>query len=126
MHAWFRRVVTALTEALVPAVARPVSSTRVGQVVDFICRQQRRMPDYLRFPFLLISLAFDLWPFLGGRARPFHRLSLTDRRQQIHIWQSSRWGFRRDLVRFYQVLAVFGVVSFFEDEPPGEHGHDSF
>src|SRR5271166_2356935 len=117
MHRWFRRIVPALVESLTPPSDGVVPGNMVQNVARFICQQHRRMPDYLRVPFLLLTLLFDLWPLLRGKSQPFHCLSLAERQRQILAWRCSRLGFRRDFVRFYEGLTVFGFCSFLEVEP---------
>jgi hypothetical protein len=78
-----------------------------NRVVDFILAQQRRMPDYLRLPLTLLTVAFDFWS-IPRYFRRFHRLPPESRRRQILAWKQSRLGVRRDLMRFYDNLAVFG------------------
>ncbi len=78
-----------------------------NRVVRFVLDQQRRMPDYLRTPLALLTLAFDAWP-LPVTGRPFHRLPHERRWRQVLAWKRSRLGVRRDLVRFYEGLVLFG------------------
>ncbi len=68
--------------------------------------QHRRMPDYLRLPFRCLTLLFDAWA-LPRTGRPFHRASPAQRSRQIRAWKGSALGVRRDLVKFYESLAVF-------------------
>jgi hypothetical protein len=79
-------------------------------VVRFLLDTHARMPDYLRLPFRGLTLAFDAaaLPFAG---RPFHRLPHERRWRQIRAWRTSTLGVRRDLVKFYETLAVFGWYS---------------
>jgi hypothetical protein len=106
----FAATVTALAEALVRercAGAATADPGAVASVARFLLATHARMPDYLRLPFTLLTLAFDLWP-VPSAGRPFHRLPHAGRVRQIRAWQGSRLGVRRDLVKFYETLAVFG------------------
>ena len=76
-------------------------------VVRFLIGTHARMPDYFRLPFKVLTLMFDLWP-LPTSGKPFHRLPQEARWCQIQAWQSSAIGFRRDLIKFYETLTIFG------------------
>lgn len=115
MEGWsrFRRVVSALTYSVLtercgftPA-AGDISPNRV---VGFVLDQQARMPDFLRLPLRVATLLFDAWaiPFTG---RAFHRLPHPQRWRFVCAWKNSRLVFCRDLVRFYESLAVFSWYS---------------
>ncbi len=116
----FRLAVSALVESILherccqngavtceggPQATDPAEAVR--QVVEFVLKQHARMPDYLRLPLTVLTVVFDAWsiPFSG---RLFHRLPRERRWRQVSAWRRSRLGFRRDLVRFYETLAVFG------------------
>ncbi|MGH8509366.1 MAG: hypothetical protein ACREVH_11715 [Gammaproteobacteria bacterium] len=75
-------------------------------VVNFVLDQHERMPDYLRFPFLLFTIFFDLAGVVHGGTL-FHRMEQSDRRRQIEAWRNSRFGLPRDFIRFYESLVVF-------------------
>jgi len=79
-------------------------------VAQFLLGQHGRMPDYLRLPLMCLTLVFDAWPLLYA-GRPFHRLSHKRRWRQIRAWKQSKLGFRRDLVKFFETLTVFGWYS---------------
>jgi hypothetical protein len=78
-----------------------------NRVTRFVLEQHARMPDYLRLPLALLTLAFDAWaiPFTGS---PFHRLPHERRWRQVLAWKRSSLGVRRDLIRFYESLVIFG------------------
>lgn len=75
-------------------------------VVNFVLHQHARMPDYLRFPFFFLTLAFDCSGVLLTGTR-FHRMDHSERQRQIELWRSSRFSFPRDFIRLYEGLAVF-------------------
>jgi hypothetical protein len=77
------------------------------QVVRFVLKQHARMPDYLRLPLAVLTVVFDAWA-IPRSGRFFHRLPQERCWQQILAWKRSRLGFRRDLIRFYESLAIFG------------------
>lgn len=75
-------------------------------VVNFVLDQHGRMPDYLRLPFLLFTVLFDLAGVVQ-RGTLFHRMEHSDRQRQIEAWRNSRFSLARDLIRFYESLVVF-------------------
>jgi hypothetical protein len=78
-----------------------------NRVVRFVLDEHARMPDYLRLALVGLTLVFDAAAFpVAGCA--FHQLPHTRRWRQILNWQGSVLGFRRDLMRFYQSLVIFG------------------
>lgn len=106
----FEATVFALAETiLLEQCAGTASGLTPGHTAAavFLLKQQARMPDFMRLPLRLLTLLFGAWslPFAG---RPFHRLPLDRRRRQLRVWKTSTYGFRRDLIRFYEILAVFG------------------
>jgi hypothetical protein len=123
MERWFQLTTLALVEVLLPTLARPVPAAAVQECTAFIASQRRRMPDTLRGPLLLATLLFDAWPVVAGYWKPFHRLSLEQRRQQVGVWKASRLSFCRDLLRFHESLAVFCLFSLLEITPVGGQAH---
>jgi choline dehydrogenase-like flavoprotein len=75
--------------------------------VRFVLAQHARMPDYLRLPLRLLTLAFVYWsafPYLGS-----YRALDPDRRwNRIARMRRSVLGPFRNLIRFYEGLAIFG------------------
>jgi hypothetical protein len=109
MYSTFSATVSALVYSLIDehCLAGEADRALNNRVVQFILEQHGRMPDYLRLPLTLLTVVFDLWP-IPRHFRRFHRLSPESRRRQIGSWKRSRLGVRRDLMRFYDNLAVFG------------------
>ncbi len=103
----FSATVLALTETIVRERCGDETSLHTGRVAQFVLEQHARMPDYLRTPLRLLTLAFDM-SALPFRGRSFHRLAHSRRWQQILKWKASAIGVRRDLVRFYESLIIFG------------------
>lgn len=106
----FNATVHALIGDMVGDFGLPATSFSLEKVQRFVLEQHGRMPDYLRFPFRCLVLAFDAWPFPSA-ACPFHRLPAERRMKQIQAWRQSSLPFMRDLMRFYATLVVFGIYS---------------
>jgi hypothetical protein len=103
----FDRVVAALSDSIIRDRCSEAGTANThAAVTRFLLDQHGRMPDYLRFPFRCLTLLFDAWP-LPFTGRPFHRASPSQRTRQIRAWKGSALGVRRDLVKFYESLAVF-------------------
>jgi len=85
-----------------------------NRVVRFIFAQCQAMPDFLRGPLWVLTLLFAVQS-LAQSGRWFHQRSHSKRWQQVLAWKHSRFGFRRDLIYFYESLSL---VSWFET--PGE------
>lgn len=79
-------------------------------VADFLLAVHKQMPDYLRPPFHMLVLLFDIWP-LPRKGRFFHQLSLDERLIELDSWRRARLEFRRRFVEFYASLSVFGLYS---------------
>jgi hypothetical protein len=85
------------------------------QVVEFVQGQHARMPDYLRTPLRLLTLALDAWPWVLGYGRPLRRLAPWEASQVLATWRTGWPAFRRDLVGYYEALTVFGAAALRED-----------
>jgi choline dehydrogenase-like flavoprotein len=75
--------------------------------VRFVLAQHARMPDYLRLPLRLLTLAFVHWstfPRLGS----YRALDPDQRWSRIARMRRSALGPFRDLIRFYEGLAIYG------------------
>jgi hypothetical protein len=106
----FRYTVSALCYSIINQRCESTSSALAfphNEVVQFVLQQHSRMPDFLRFPIVFLTLVFDLWGIVQGGS-VFHRLPPETRSCQINSWRSSPLGFCRDLMRFYESIAVFG------------------
>jgi choline dehydrogenase-like flavoprotein len=81
-----------------------------NDLARFIVCQQATLPDYLRTPMRAATLGFDLAGPLhtGG---PFHAQPPANRRRQVEAWKNSRLGFKRDLMRYYESLAILALYS---------------
>ena len=90
-----------------------------NDLTQFILRQQARLPDYLRPPMLAATLGFD-WSGLGRTGHRFHTRPPQSRTRQIQAWKNAKLGFARDLMRYYESLAVLGLYS--RETPPATSG----
>ncbi len=105
------KCVRALADTLV-RMERPEKDGRENMVsvVGFLFATQARMPDHLRFAFRILTLVFDAWPY-ATTGKPFHRLDLPRRIDQVERWKRSRLAFRQGLIAFYRSFVIFGLYS---------------
>ncbi|PLT94968.1 hypothetical protein [Sinorhizobium medicae] len=103
--------VKALADTLV-RIERPETdrSENVAPIVSFLLATLAKMPDYLRVAFRILTLVFDAWP-LVVTGKPFHRLDLAGRINQVEQWNQSRLVFRQALIAFYRSFVIFGLYS---------------
>jgi hypothetical protein len=110
MRSRFEATVSALAETIVRehcGGARAGDGDVQAAVARFLLATHARMADYMRLPFLCLTVLFDLWA-LPTAGQSFHRLPHAERWRQICAWRQSTLGFRRDLIKFYETLAIFG------------------
>ncbi|MGK9201241.1 hypothetical protein [Sinorhizobium meliloti] len=114
------RCVGALTDTLA-RLERPerCGEESLGKTVAFILETQARMPDYLRLVFRVLTLIFDAWPYVVT-GKPFHRLDLARRIDQVEHWGRSRLTFRQAVIAFYRSFTIFVLYS----ELSKEDAHD--
>ena len=77
-----------------------------NRTVRFVLDQHGRMPDYLRWPLIALTVLFDCSTCLTY-FRPFHRLDPVRRWSCIESARGSIFSPLRDLVRFFEGLTVF-------------------
>lgn len=77
-----------------------------NQACRYVLREQARMPDYLRLPLRVLTLLFDAQT-LPFTLAPFHSLPPERRARWIERWRHAPLEPCRDLIRFYESLAVF-------------------
>jgi hypothetical protein len=107
-----------LFEATVSALAYTIVRERCGatsggaeptqnQVVRRVLDQHAHMPDFIRLGIACLTIALDLWavPLTG---KLFHRLDHAERWRLINAWHGKAPALRRDLLRFFESLTVFG------------------
>lgn len=108
MKGLFPKRALAITEALLCDRIGPEAVPLAGPVSAFVVAQHSRMPDYLRLPLIVLTLVCDWWPIVFGFGRSLHSLPLDQRRRVLSAWKGSRICACRNLVKFYESLAVFG------------------
>ncbi len=109
---WFHDTVSALAYTLAQRFGLPGADSKFqppyNDVARFILREHNRMTDYLRLPMVFATIGLDLAPALLAR-KMFHRLEPSDRAKIIARWKRAKCSFRRDLLRFYESLAVIAI-----------------
>ena len=110
---WFHDTVSALAYSLaLPHANSPELQPPFNDLTQFILTQHAQMPDYLRGPMRLATLGFD--------ATRFHRQPPEKRARQIERWKHSTRGFQRDLIRYYESLALLALYSRAPTRPVGD------
>ncbi len=115
---WFHDAVSALVYSLAQTRAepgRPNLQPPYNDLTRFILNQHSRLAGYLRSPLLAATLGFDLSGFLPN-GKLFHHQDPAARSQQIAAWKNSRFGFQRDLIRYFESLAVLALFTRDENE----------
>ena len=118
-----RQLLTATVSALAYSIVREECGVkdlsglteRVNRVAAFMGGQRERMPDFLGLAMAVLTVAFALQSMLFFGA-PFNRLSHEHRWEHILAWRNSGLGPRRDLIRFWESLAVLGWYSMVDEE----------
>jgi choline dehydrogenase-like flavoprotein len=119
MDSQFHDAVSALVYAIAGAQAEsklPESQPPYNDLTQFVLAQHGRMPDYLRAPMVAATLGFDLLgiPTNGHR---LHCLPPDARRRRIESWKASKFGFKRDLIKYFESLTTMAFHSRGEWEP---------
>ena len=107
----FEKCVDAIADTLIRqemAPAEHADSVRI--TATFLLATHRKMPDYLRLIFRILTLIFDAWSY-PTTGKPFHRLSLARRMDQVTHWDKSRLQFRHALIAFFRTLTTFAFYS---------------
>ena len=108
----FRDIVSALVDSLVPQraeVHQPELAPPYNDVTNFVLREHARMAGGLREAMMTATFGFDLQGLLRGTR--FSRQSPENRARQIESWRTSSFSVQRDLIRFYESLAILGLHS---------------
>ena len=109
-----KRAFEGAVSALCYAFIRAHFGARAGEpgppwnnTVRFVLAQHARMPDYLRLPFQVLTLLLVHW---SGFPRPgsYRNLDPDRRWSRIARMRRSIFGPFRDLIRFYEGLAILG------------------
>jgi len=107
---WFRDTVSALVYTTIDASGTRSGGTGKNAAVEFVLRQHASMPDYLRFPLAALALVFDCSGLaLGGQL--FHRQGIHSRRAIREAWKCSPLAPARDLIKFFDSLALLAWTS---------------
>ncbi len=107
------RVISALCYSMIRERCIEVSQSGVfphNSVVRFVAEQRRRSPSFLKLPLAVLTLIFDGCGVVRSGSR-FHKQGHAVRWKQISAWRESRFGFCRDLMRFYESLTLFAWYS---------------
>lgn len=76
----------------------------------FLLQQMQQMPDYLRFPFRMVTLAYGLHT-IAFHGKPFHLLKPEQRDVVIRKWKHSSLSFMSTFIRFFEGLVTVHVYS---------------
>jgi len=107
----FDQVVQAVVRALLQEHQAADAEAMTPKVAEFVRGQHARMPDFLREPLRILTLALDTSPWFLGYGRPLRRLSPVEASAVLASWRNGWPAARRDLVSFYEVLSVFGLAA---------------
>jgi choline dehydrogenase-like flavoprotein len=110
---WLHDTVSALVYSLARNQAgsgHSELSQPYNDLTRFILQQQDQLPDYLRTPMRMLTLGFDALGYLKT-GHCFHNRAEPIRSTQIAAWKNSKLSFQRDLIRYYESLAIFGLYS---------------
>jgi hypothetical protein len=105
------------TAITVHCVRERASEADLEAVSVFVLAQQQRMPDWSRPPIAMLMLVFTCQSVVTS-GRFFHQRPLDAATRQFLAWRNSRLAARRNFVRLFESLAVFGWFSFFADRSP--------
>jgi hypothetical protein len=106
------RLVPNTIAAICYEIARQHVSTghAQGELERFIGAQLRRMPGFLAAAIYAATVAFSLTSILHD-ARVFHKLQGVRRTLHVLRWRDSALAPCRDLIRFYESLAVLSLYA---------------
>ena len=113
MNQLFTNTASALCYSIIEQSCPPVDSPDYfpnNDVVRFVLQQHRRMPDYLRFPIVFLTLLFNFWGLIVAGS-PFSRQPHASRLHQISAWKNAPLSICRDLMRFYESLVLLSWKS---------------
>ena len=112
LHSWFDDTASALVWSLAEMhadAAQAGLSAPYNDLTRFVLSQHGRMADFLRLPLTVATLGFDLSGC--ARGRPFHRRLPADRLRQVAAWKHSGAAARRDLIKYFESLAMLALYS---------------
>jgi hypothetical protein len=105
-----------MIRATVTAMAWQLGRSKAGSLgtfdaeTAFLLQQMRRMPDYLRLPFRMLTLFFG-YHTLSFYGRTFPALSSTQRDKVIRAWKNASLSFMPTFIRFFEGLVTVHVHS---------------
>ncbi|MEL7037899.1 MAG: hypothetical protein AAFO04_20120 [Cyanobacteria bacterium J06592_8] len=108
MNQLFTSTASALCYSIIQQFCQPLHSDDDfphNNIVRFVLQQHSRMPDYLKFPILFLTILFDFWGIIVSGS-PFHQQPHQKRSHQILAWKNAPISLCRDLIRFYESLVV--------------------
>ncbi|MGF1494873.1 MAG: hypothetical protein ACFBSC_21000 [Microcoleaceae cyanobacterium] len=113
----FASTVSAICYSILDANCKDVDNTSEkseyfphNEIVQFVLEQHQRMPDYLRLPIFILTLALEFCGLLD-LGKLFHLQETSIRYKKLEQWRSSSLSIQQDLVRFYQGLTVLAWES---------------
>lgn len=112
LRSYFHNTASALAYSVAQPHAgnRPESQIPYNDLTQFVHSQHARMAGYLRGPLMAATIGFDLMGILRCGQR-FHKSSPEIRGTQIEAWKNSKIGFKRDLIRYFESLALLELYS---------------
>lgn len=116
---WFHDAVSALAYTVAQSRADtnlPGAEPPYNDLTQFVLSQHARMAAFLRAPLMAATLGFDAWAILRNGTF-FHKLPPALRACQMEEWRSSKIGFKRDLVRYFESLALLELHSRSAEKP---------
>lgn len=119
LNNYFRKSVVALSSTLVDLYADTpmVSDKEKAEVTNFVFAAHARMADYLRFPFLLLTIFFcaSSRPWSG---RMFWTQNPTERLQTLKRWKAKGGQMRNDWLRFFESVVIVALLDAHRPEIP--------
>jgi choline dehydrogenase-like flavoprotein len=109
---WLHDTVSALIYSIakIHAGANGQLNPPYNDLTRFVLCQQSQLPDFLQPPMRMLTLGLDLLGYLQS-GRSFHTRPEQNRARMMASWKSSKLSFQRDLLRYYESLATFGLYS---------------
>lgn len=106
----FERTVSALCYTLAARYREPELCNCVfgeNEAVNFVLRECRRSPDFVRGGIRLATLLLCCSSFLS-KGQFFYQIDATNRVQLVERWRKLRFPLCRQLIGFYDALMALG------------------
>src|ERR1700751_3697840 len=113
LDSWFHDTVSALAYSMAQTradVHAPGLQAPYNDLTNFILGQHAQMASFLRAPLMAATLGFDLFGIVRN-GNLFHKLPPELRACQMEAWRQSKLGFKRDLIRYFESLALLELHS---------------